>query len=228
MAEEHIPKIARELSEQWSEEHALVLSDWAETHGCPGWARQLRKGPCGEARAVAYAILHATETYLTGDGPVDLKWALGWHPDWKPEHSRDKALLTRHRNAQQKHFSTHISLVASQWAGTPLGCSVDILELGVRIANALDNWGIETLAALCSRSGRELLRAPRMGQKALKEIEDSLEIFKLSLCPEDVFATDHLQSLYEQWKLEEVVRRLPPAGPSKITPSMMTAMVSDD
>ena len=63
----------------------------------------------------------------------------------------------------------------------PLDVRVNELELSVRPANALYNEGIETLRELVAKHDYELLRIPNFGRKSLKEVEEALADFGLSL-----------------------------------------------
>ncbi len=51
---------------------------------------------------------------------------------------------------------------------------IDAMDLPVRTANGLRALGIHVLADLLRLTGAELLRAPYLGRRSLREIEDAL------------------------------------------------------
>jgi DNA-directed RNA polymerase alpha subunit len=63
-----------------------------------------------------------------------------------------------------------------------LSKSIDELELTVRSINCLTAENIKTIGQLISKTENELLKAPNLGRKSLKEIKDELlKRFKLTL-----------------------------------------------
>lgn len=63
----------------------------------------------------------------------------------------------------------------------PLDIRLNELDLSVRSENALKNEGIETLRELVAKHDYELLRISNFGRKSLKEVEEALADFGLSL-----------------------------------------------
>jgi len=55
--------------------------------------------------------------------------------------------------------------------------SVTMLEVSDRILHAFKNDDIKTIADLCSRTERELLRIPNFGRRSLLETKEALKIF---------------------------------------------------
>lgn len=48
--------IVANLTGRWDKEEALVVADWCEGHGMYGAARELRKGPSAECRAMCHVL----------------------------------------------------------------------------------------------------------------------------------------------------------------------------
>ena len=63
---------------------------------------------------------------------------------------------------------------------------IDTLEIPTRVRNNLRAAGIETVDQLVSKTGRELVTLPNIGEKALEEIEEALEKEGLSLETQDL------------------------------------------
>lgn len=65
----------------------------------------------------------------------------------------------------------------------------DVLNLNIRIINALWSNDIMTLCDLCAKKPSEILRCRNFGKKSLTIIEKELERFGLSLLPKPKCST---------------------------------------
>lgn len=75
-----------------------------------------------------------------------------------------------------------VILLWSEWQRTrKIKGNIDQLEFTVRTANCLKAEGIETVDQLIACTAQELLKAPNLGRKSLKEIEDTLALRGLFL-----------------------------------------------
>ncbi len=62
-----------------------------------------------------------------------------------------------------------------------LGQAIDVLQLSVRAANCLISANINTIGDLVTRTGKDLLETPNLGQKSLEEIQGKLGEMGLTL-----------------------------------------------
>lgn len=75
-----------------------------------------------------------------------------------------------------------VILLWSEWQRTKkIKGNIDRLEFTVRTANCLKAEGIETVDQLIACTAGELLKAPNLGRKSLKEIQDTLALRGLFL-----------------------------------------------
>ncbi len=68
---------------------------------------------------------------------------------------------------------------------TKLSMTIDELDLSVRSFNCLKRANINTVAALISKTGEEMMKVRNMGKKSLDEVQKKLEMMGLSLASEE-------------------------------------------